>query len=213
MSFSSKLPNKSRKDISREGALDEMSTLARVAVFICRIGGLITGFWAAGCTAAILVMLFYSFTGYIGQFVSDGANGILFQLSDPTHDDLVQSFVILGDGSPIVTKGVFNLLCCWAFGSAIDFFKAISKSGRPFERARAHELQRSGALLVLGSLISGPLGIISIILVSRLPGTPLNWSITDTIQVGPLAVGIIVFVFARILEYGCVLQEQDDALL
>ena len=29
----------------------------------------------------------------------------------------------------------------------------------------------------------------------------------------PLAAGIVIFVFAKVFEYGCILQEQDDALL
>ena len=202
--------SKPRTDISRESALGEMSSLAHIAVFICRIGGFITGLWAALCISAIAVALFYSITGAVGQFASDGAGGIVYSVGN----DPLLTFTVLGtNGSPIVTTALLNLLCCRAFGSAIDFFKAIAKSGRPFERARAHELQRTGALLVLGSVISGPAGVISIILVSRLSGSALSWSITEVIPVAPLAIGVIVFVFSRILEYGCVLQEQDDALL
>ena len=207
MSFTSKLFSNPRMDISREGALSDMSSLARIAVLICRIGGFITGVWAVLSIAAIVGALFYGAMDG-GRFVSDGAGGILFQTTDA-----ILTFGILSDGSPLVTRALFSLFCCRAFGRAIDFFRAIAKSGLPFKRVRARELQHIGALLVLGSLISGPVGIVSILLVTSLSGAPLSWSITDVFQIGSLAVGIIVFVFARVFEYGCILQEQDDALL
>ena len=206
MSFISKLFSKPRKDISRADALSEISSLSTVAAFFCRIGYIISGLQMAAILVTVLIVLIPGTVQGQFHFVENGAGDILYQSLDGTF-----WVGFIQDNKTFVSQALSAILRFLIFSTAVDFFKAISKTEKPFVLARAYNLKRIGALLVLLGVVPDALGVVSIWLSHPYTaGMSYGVSIFDT---APLAAGIIVFVFARVFEYGCVLQEQDDALL
>ena len=206
MSFISKLFSKPRKDISRSDALSEMSSLSTFAAFFCRIGYIVCGLQAAAAIVVLLVVLIPGTVQGQFHFVASGEGDILYQSLDGT------SWVgFIQDNKTWVSRALSSIFNFLMFSTALDFFKAISKTEKPFVPARARNLKRIGALLALSGIIPDAAGVVSIWLShAYTAGMSYGVTIFDT---APLAAGIVIFVFAKVFEYGCILQEQDDALL
>ena len=207
MSLIKNLFRKTDTAISRDDALAEMSSVAAIAAFICRLGYILLGLQVVVFIALSLFVLIPGWFQGQFHFVSDGSGDLLYQSLDGTfHIGWIE------DGRLWISWMLSTIFLFLTFSRATQFFKHISQSKKPFERARAGELKRIGAMLVLSCLVPDLVGIVTLWLMRPLLAG-LSYSVSFLTQSGQLAVGIVVFVFARVFEYGCILQEQDDGLL
>lgn len=207
MSFFRKLFGKVDASLTRDKALEEVSALATIPAFICRLGYIVYGLQVVNFIVfTVFVLILGTVRGQF-QFAQGDPGDILYQTLDGTLQ-----IGWIQDGHLWVTQALSTVFFFLAFSSATDFFKNIAKTGKPFERVRARELKRVGAMLVLSFIIPDVAGMVSLWLTQPY-FAGMSYGVSYLTQLVPLAVGIVVALFARIFEYGCILQEQDDALL
>lgn len=132
--------------------------------------------------------------------------------ASPRDDGLaVTETAPLPDLVKTLTVGGFELALL-ALGAR--FFGRIAKTGEPFRRKRARELGAVGVLMVVMSFAPGILLYATMrIGVALLQSSwPIAYGI-DAFSYGLLACGLLVLAFAKVFEYGCILQQQDDELI
>ena len=120
--------------------------------------------------------------------------------------------LIAWDGSSAVTESVQLALFTAVALVGVRFFSQVAKTRRPFETPRARELFACASLVLISGFV--PIFVSSVIVLSVFPtfGYSGAWAIGSA-SWPQVFLGLIVFIFARIFQYGCLLQEQDDALL
>lgn len=93
------------------------------------------------------------------------------------------------------------------------FFGRIAKTGKPFCRERARELGLIGKLVIVMSFAPCLLMIVTMAIGHLvLRDWPASYDIA-LFSYGALACGLLILAFAKVFEYGCILQEQDDELV
>lgn len=105
------------------------------------------------------------------------------------------------------------LLMAWAPAVAGRFFSEVASTKRPFGSVAAHRVKRIGAIAVLASIVPSLVvwAVIEVLLATM--GYAGSLSIYPDFQPWLCVMGFFLLVFARILEYGAILQQQDDELL
>ena len=104
-----------------------------------------------------------------------------------------------------------------AYGVALAvagrFFSEVASTKRPFGSVAAHRVKRIGAIAVLASI--APSLVVWAVIEALLAtiGYAGSLSIYPDFQPWLCVMGFFLLVFARILEYGAILQQQDDELL
>lgn len=128
-------------------------------------------------------------------------------------------------GSPIrsLCRGAaFGGLSCAAFAVAALLCTRIRRSGEVFSPVRTRELGRVGVLVLLAGcvppLLHFALESIGAAVVHSLveSGSMVSYALTAHADVRDLmlvALGALIVLVARVFEYGCILQRQDDELL
>ena len=93
------------------------------------------------------------------------------------------------------------------------FFGRIAKSGEAFRRERARELGLIAKLAIVLSFAPGVLVWTTLkVGALLLPEWPVAYE-GNLFSYGPVVCGCLLFAFAKVFEYGCILQEQDDGLV
>lgn len=192
--------------ISRDTALEKMGRLASVMGWVCRIAGTI----ALAVTALSMGTVLSIALGAVnaGATVRMGGGGIA--LTTPAGGT---SVALLDGGRNAIGVFLGMLLCVSALLVAGRFFSAVAATRRPFTTERACDLRRIGILLMVAGLGSRLAGMVATLAVFAAFGYDGSWSFAELFDPAALAAGVCVLVFARIFEYGCVLQEQDDGLV
>lgn len=177
----------------REKTLNRISALCRIVFIVLILTTLV-----AALAFFVGVILFMCGTFGYDFFVATGA-------WDPTEPGYTQCDLVT-EGA---TFALFGGLAVTSYIIAAKMFHAITKTRRPFERARARELK--GAAWVNAACAILP-AILAVAVSTAGFGTlyvPEDFGIDyDT-----LINAFILLAFAYIFDYGCILQEQDDELL
>lgn len=93
------------------------------------------------------------------------------------------------------------------------FFGRIAKSGEAFRRERARELGLIAKLAIVLSFAPGVLVWTTLkVGTLLLPEWPVAYE-GNLFSYGLVVCGCLLFAFAKVFEYGCILQEQDDELV
>ncbi len=136
------------------------------------------------------------------------------------------SFVVeeQGEGALFITETaplpyMVRLLSFGGLGLAIlflgaRFFGRIAREGSPFRRERARELGCIAGLIIVASFAPGLLMLASMAVGVALVGS--DWALSyefDLVNYALIVCGCLLLVFAKVFEYGCILQEQDDGLV
>lgn len=208
---------------AREIALSEMSSIAGAARIVCRVGAIaclvpaVLG--VVGCLQWLVGgILDGSFAdGFIlagSKALSQAAASVGPELLALTTPDKTASIVLIDqNGSFPVARDLSMLLMAWALAVAGRFFSEVASTKRPFGAAAAHRVKRIGAIAVLASVAPSLVvwAVIEVLLATM--GYAGSLSIYPDFQPWLCVMGIFLLVFARILEYGAILQQQDDELL
>lgn len=207
---------------AREIALSEMSSIAGAARIVCRVGAIACLVPAAlgvvGCLQwAVGGMLDGSFAkGFIlagSRALSQAAASAGPELLSLTTPDKAASIFIDQNGSFPIARELSMLLMAWALAVAGRFFSEVASTKRPFGSVAAHRVKRIGAIAVLASI--APSLVVWAVIEALLAtiGYAGSLSIYPDFQPWLCVMGFFLLVFARILEYGAILQQQDDELL
>lgn len=92
------------------------------------------------------------------------------------------------------------------------FFAGVAVTARPFELARAAEVKRVALILLVLGIVPGPLGNALAYGAARLAGLSFSFDALGSVSIPFITIGVLVAALARVFEYGCVLQDQDDRL-
>lgn len=208
---------------AREIALSEMSSIAGAARIVCRAGAIACLVPAAlgvvGCLQwAVGGMLDGSFAkGFIlagSKALSQAAASAGPELLALTTPDKAASVILIDqNGSFPIARDLSMLLMAWALAVAGRFFSEVASTKRPFGSVTAHRLKRIGAIAVLASIAPSLVvwAVIEALLATM--GYAGSLSIYPDFQPWLCVMGFFLLVFARILKYGAILQQQDDELL
>lgn len=196
-----------RMEISREAALEKMGRLAAVMGWVCCIAG-IFALLSLASSASLLVSIGTTLADKGAEVQTGEAGSVL--LATPTGGT---SIGLINGGRNMIGTLLGQALCIGALLMAGRFFRAVGKTRRPFTTERAHDLQRIGVLLTAAGLGSRLVGVCTTLAVFAALGYDGSWSFGEVFDPAALAAGVCVLMFARVFEYGCVLQEQDDGLV
>lgn len=208
---------------AREIALSEMSSIAGAARIVCRVGAIACLVPAAlgvvGCLQwAVGGMLDGSFAkGFIlagSRALSQAAASAGPEPLSLTTPDKAASIILIDqNGSFPIARELSMLLMAWALAVAGRFFSEVASTKRPFGSVAAHRVKRIGAIAVLASI--APSLVVWAVIEALLAtiGYAGSLSIYPDFQPWLCVMGFFLLVFARILEYGAILQQQDDELL
>ena len=208
---------------AREIALSEMSSIAGAARIVCRVGAIaclvpaVLG--VVGCLQWLVVgILDGSFAdGFIlagSKALAQAAASAGPELLVLTTPDKTASIVLIDqNGSFPVARDLSMLLMAWALAVAGRFFSEVASTKRPFGAVAAHRVKRIGAIAVLASVAPSLVvwAVIEVLLATM--GYAGSLSIYPDFQPWLCVMGFFLLAFARILEYGAILQQQDDELL
>ena len=208
---------------TRERALAEMTSIADAARIVCRVG-------AIACLVPVVLGVAAGL-GWIASGILDGsfAGGLILvgskslsQAAASTGSELLAittplkaTPIILIDqnGGLPIARQLSMLLMAWALAAAGRFFGKVALTNRSFDAAAARRVKRIGAIAVLASF-APPLAVWAVIeVLLATMGYAGSLSIYPDFQPWLCVMGFFLLVFARILEYGAILQRQDDELL
>lgn len=94
------------------------------------------------------------------------------------------------------------------------FFGRIAKTGEPFRQERARELGLVAKLVLVLSIVPCLLMLLTMVIGRALLGSawPCSYEV-GLFSYGTLVCGFLLAAFAKVFEYGCILQQQDDELV
>ena len=200
------------QDMTRDRALRKMSNLARAASVLCRVIGVLqilaVVLWL-GWTAFRVVPLALQGDGSLQPVTGGDAIGVAFV----QRDGKTVMTIVDSDGRATLALVLSWLAYAAALAIGSRFFQRISLSRRPFERARALDLAHIGMLLVVIGVVV-PFASAAITFAGLLAaGYQGSYSVPLFLHAPAFITGLSIMVLARVFEYGCILQEQDDRLL
>lgn len=175
--------------ITREEASLSIGRFARAAASICQLAfGLVIAGLVVCCLAALLVA-----TGVID------AAAMAKSLSEEGTN--LGSLMNIG----------FEIYLFWLLKR---FFGSIGANARPFELERARELGKVGKTLLYMGFIPGVVGNLLSLVMQRAGLLAAAEFPSEVVLNGDcLVLGLCVCLLARIFEYGCILQAEDDGLV
>lgn len=181
--------------LPREEAQDRVSKLARSAASLCNFM-----MWA-NVFSLVAVGIFVVFAFSVGGGTPDYEMLGSFFLGDSQSSGMLQILVVVAFCIPM-----FKLLR--------SFFRAIGQTGRPFDVERARELAQVGTLLVWMGIAVFLTGGIELLAFGDALQTAAQGSHgTNVYAADVFLLGAFMFIFARIFEYGCILQQEDDGIV
>lgn len=218
-------------DQGRHGAISRLVDAAWAGMWLCRVGcalcaigiALQIGTIAASFPASIGDVFSWESVGY-GYNDAAGISRIEVYLVKDKRAGFVPdaSYLLFeADGSMPLASDLARATSL-AFGAAVlavgaRFFRRVGSSGRPFERPRARELSAIGLLAIAAAVVPNVVGLAVSTWATNAylmwpqfvwgawePGVVNGWLVV---------LGAFIVMMARVLDYGCVLQEQDDRLL
>lgn len=208
---------------ARACALTEMSSIAGAARIVCRVAAIACAVPAA---LGIMVLLRLVAGAVLDGSLADGfilvgskalsqpalsAGPELLALSTPNKD---ASLILIDQhGGFPVARQVSMLLMAWAFIVAGRFFGEVSASKRPFSAVCAHRVKRIGAIAALASFVPSLIVWAAIEVMVATVGYAGSLSFVPDFHPWLCVMGFFLLAFARIMEYGVILQRQDDELL
>lgn len=204
--------------------LGREKTIERMAKELRRAGGFfaaLAGWFIAILVIGFLIVAFLMLPVFIDKGCQiqpmpaspgEGFSGI--ELAGP--DRVPFLILVFEDGIPLATGIGYSLCGIAASLRARRMLRNIAETGRPFDLDRARELMRIGQLLMFMAFAVPLLGqglTRGLLLLVGYAGDmpPLNGG--GLIASFCIMLGVVLMAIARIFEYGCVLQEQDDRLL
>ncbi|MDM8302021.1 hypothetical protein [Collinsella tanakaei] len=221
------------RETSRESQLEHISQAARAALWFCRIGavacavGIFLQFAAFSATlpARIPEMLDWECVG-IGFSDENGLSAIRsYLVENPDRiwgDDASARYELADEAGNIHAAQAAATIVSLAFGIGLfavgaRCFKHVARTGKPFERARTREICVLGWVAVAASVVPNLVGLGVATAAYNLfyAANGFEWGPWEpgVVNWWMLVLGIFILLIARIFEYGCILQEQDDRLL
>lgn len=207
----------------REHALAEMSSIAGAARIVCRVG-------AIACLVPVVLgvagLLRWMVGGMLDGSFADGialvGSKAISQASVSAGQELLaiatadkETSIILIDqnGGLPIARQLSMLLMAWALATASQFFSQVAMTKRPFDSAAARKVRHIGAIAAIASFAPS-LAVWAVIeLLLATVAYSGSFSIYPDFEPWLCVMGFFLLVFARILEYGGILQRQDDELL
>ncbi len=203
--------------------LDRAQTLERMAKEVGGVatafrvmGGLLLFFLACGAlfVAALIVPKLIG-AGCQIQGMPGGADDPFTGIELATAARDATFTLVFPDGQTMIAGAgmwICSIVICLR---ASRMLRAIVQTKRPFDGGRVRNLMEIGQLLMFQGLVL------------PIAGSALTWALLRIIQyqgnlelsiIGPyqgcsIIVGLVLMAIARIFEYGCILQDQDDRLL
>lgn len=206
------------RELGREQTIERMTKELR------RAGGFFAasaGWLIAALVIGFLIIAFLMLPAFIDKGCQvqpmparpdEGFSGI--ELAGP--DRVPYLILVFDDGVSLVT-GIGYALCGIAASlRARRMLRNMADTGRPFDLDRARELMRIGQLLMCTAFVVPLLGqglTRGLLLLVGYAGDMPPLSGGGLIAVFCIMLGVVLMAIARIFEYGCVLQDQDDRLL
>lgn len=185
---------------------------------------------AAGARGTDLVTAFLTTSEASGDFAlaETGARDPVYSYDD--QGDVTGSSQVLGGtvslrGNPLssVARGVVGgALTGAAFALAARMCGRVRRTGEVFSPERACELGRVGVLTLLAGLLPGVLLAVGQAVANAVVGSlvaqgqVVGYALVPALRAQDVtlaAVGLLLVAVARMFEYGCILQKQDDELL
>lgn len=218
-------------DRGHGGAVGRLVDAAWAGMWLCRVGFVLCAI-AIALEATALIASFPADIGRVlswesvGYGTNDAAGmtrieGYLVEDKQAGVQPETAYLMFEADGSVPLAGGLARTASL-AFGMAVlavgaRFFHRIGLSGRPFERPRARELSIIGALALAAAIVPNAIGLAistwayntyliqyQFVWGAWGPGAVDGWLV---------ALGAFVLMMARVFDYGCILQDQDDRLL
>lgn len=177
--------------ISREEATLSIGRIAQAARSIC---GLAFGFGVVG-------LVFYALV-FILELAGVFEAGFLWSSFERENLNAVSELIKL-------------CMELYLFTQLKKFFGAIGESARPFELERARELAQAGKTLLYMGYIPNLVGyfINLAVYAAAGPDSAQTLATAAIIDGNCLVLGLCVYLLARVFEYGCILQHEDDGLV
>lgn len=199
--------------LTREDTLARIGKLASDMELACKLGMVILVF-------GLLVTAYLSFAvtvpgldGAVSKVLMDGeafAGVVIANGETGVSLELVSE-----DGETILSGLLMLIVWMIADWRAARFFHGIVETGRPFELDRARDLKRIASALMRWSAVLFFVNLaFERVLLAIVPGgEAVGFGVAPNLPFAPYVAGGLLLAIARIWEYGCILQEQDDALL
>ena len=198
----------------RARALSELAGEAKWASRACR-------FVAVLMVLGIVVIVLFFVGLIVPKFIAEGASlksiasaGTGFTGIELTTPERTATFTLVSeDGTTTIGKWLGYLCVLAALIVASRALAIIASTRSPFSYARWREMKIVGLLLVCAGLVAPLVGTLLTVLGLVVSGFRDSLSLSMAFEAAPLLAGLVVIVFGRIVDYGCILQEQDDRLL
>lgn len=231
--FSAVLLPMNEREASRERQLEHISQAARAALWFCRIGAVACAVgiflqlaaFSATLPARIPQMLGWECVG-IGFSDENGLSTIRsYLVEDPDRiwgDDASARYELADEAGNIHAAQTAATIASLALGIGMfavgaRCFRHIAQTGKPFERARTREICVLGWVAVAASVVPNLVGLGVATAACNLfyAANGFEWGPWEpgVVNWWMLVLGIFILLIARIFEYGCILQDQDDRLL
>lgn len=214
--------------LSREEADRRIRRAANAGAWFCSI---VAALCVVGFVYSCVVLVFsvragmehYDVDPLTAVFITDAKSGTY------TFDSDEHGSALSVGARPV--KVIASDLCADALTFAMFFMakrlcQEISRSGRVFDPVHARELGRIGIVGVLCGFVPGLLlllgDVVAVAWVRALNEGAFAFSISYNmvgetglvlLDFGDAAVGVLLVLVAKVVEYGCILQQQDDELL
>lgn len=225
--------------LTREQTDPRIRRTARVASALCWVAAVVTAALAAASLVAACLLTAASArasdTDLLTAFLttSEASGDFVIAETEPQdpvyeYDDegnvvgMVQTgggqWAIGGNPLQLAMRGVVaNGLACAAFALAALVCARVRRTGEVFSPARTRELGAVGGLLLLSGLVPPVAMLAAFPFVTSLVGEmAMSYSLVQPLATGDFiccAAGLLLMAVARMFEYGCILQRQDDETL
>ena len=210
MAFMTHRPDKDANDDHRGPVLTRMVSLAKVSAWLCRVGAVLASLPLVAITFLMVdTHILQDALAGTARVTSPGLGAVLLE----SADGFSSVTLITEQGYSAFASLTLPIVMAWALWEAGSLLASIARTQRPFERLHARKLGIVGMVLAIGSLTINIVGnVLTFALLKALSFTG-SLSFSRIIEPEMLVVGLCILVFARIFDYGCILQEQDDGLL
>ena len=224
--------------LTREQTDLRIRRTARVASALCWVAAVVTAALAAASLVAACLLTAASArasdTDLLTAFLTTSEASGDFVIAETEPQDPVYEYddegnvigmvqtgagqrAIRGNPLQLAMRGfVANGLACAAFALSALVCVRVRRTGEVFSPARTRELGAVGGLLLSG-LVPPVAMLAAFPFVTSLAGEmAMSYSLVQPLATGDFiccAVGLLLMAVARMFEYGCILQRQDDETL